>query len=316
EAPQDAATASTDETVAADEHVEHTTPPANDAPFQRPASQPGAAGATRPRFIGAPTPTASPRPRVPATSSRATSSRATEPRRNWFANALGWKVATLAALAAAVTLAIINAQMLREAGNFTNQVATLQQHADDLQTQVTTLESDKSDLEVALAAASTAAEGSTDEVANQLAALQEEVAKLQAENQQIRADYNELLLQQASTEQQLVEFAQAQTLVPIFGTEDTPDALGGLFSGPEGNLIALRGLDTLPAEQTYELWLIDADGTPVPAGLLGADAPAQTAIRVELPGLVEEYTAVAVSIEPAAGSEQPTGPIVMVGTRT
>ena len=311
EAPQDAATESTDETVAADERAEDTTPQASDAPFQRPASQPGAAGATRPRFIGAPTPTAPPRPRTPATPSRAT-----EPRRNWFANALGWKVATLAALAAAVALAIINAQMLRETSNFTNQVATLQQNADDLQTQVTALESDKSDLEAALAAASTAAEGSNDEVANQLAALQEEVAKLQAENQQIRADYNEILLQQASTEQQLVEFAQAQTLVPIFGTEDTPDALGGLFSGPEGNLVALRGLDTLPAEQTYELWLIDAEGTPVPAGLLGADAPAQTAIRVELPGSVEEYSAVAVSIEPAAGSEQPTGPIVMVGTRT
>lgn len=281
------------------------------APFQRPAHRGGAIGAARGQTIGAPTPIAPPRP-----AAQPASNRPAQPRRNWFAHALGWKVATLASLAAAVVLAVINAQMLQDANNFATQMATLQQNADTFQAQVTTLQTDKSELEQALARAEEDAAAQRAEMAQQLTALNTQVAALQKDNQQLLTDYNEVLFQQTSAADQLTEIVQTETFVPIFGTEDTPGALGALFAGPAANLLALRGLDILPAEQTYELWLIDAEGTPIPAGLLGADAPTHTAIRVDLPEGIEDYAAVAVSIEPAAGSEQPTGPIVMVGTRT
>ncbi|MEZ4663893.1 MAG: anti-sigma factor [Caldilineaceae bacterium] len=219
-------------------------------------------------------------------------------------------------------MAIMNAQMLQETNNIAAQVTTQQQNADALQAQVATLQTEKDDLANALEDAiaardqAIASNNQNDDMAKQIAAMQKEISALQAENQEIRSNYNVSLVQQALLEKQVDAFAQSQILILIFGTEDTPDALGGLFAGPEGNLLALRGLDTLPAEQTYELWLIDADGTPVPAGLLGADAPTHAAVSVELPGALEDFSAVAVSIEPAAGSEQPTGPIVMVGTRT
>lgn len=234
--------------------------------------------------------------------------------RNWFAQATGWKVASLAALAAAVVLAIINAQMLLEANDLRQQLSGATETAAGLEAQVATLEENNSTLEAQLATAN--ANNTSEELAAQVASLQEEIAALQAENQLIREEYNEAQLQQASLETQLTSIAQTQTFVPIFGTEDTPDALGGLFAGPQGNVLALRNLETLPAEQTYELWVIDEAGEPVPAGLLGPDAPQRTTIDVELPGDIENYTAVAVSIEPAGGSEQPTGPIVMLGTRT
>lgn len=72
-----------------------------------------------------------------------------------------------------------------------------------------------------------------------------------------------------------------------------------------GNTLAAPGVDRI-----YELWAIEPDGTPVPAGVFG-DAGGQ--VRDVLALADVNATAWGVTIEPAGGSPQPTSDIVFLG---
>ena len=85
-------------------------------------------------------------------------------------------------------------------------------------------------------------------------------------------------------------------------------------AGSGESVIVVSGLAPAPEGRTYELWALRGDRPPEPAGLFAVGPEgslARRSARVERPG---EVTAFAVSIEPAAGSPAPTGPIVLVGT--
>jgi anti-sigma-K factor RskA len=69
-------------------------------------------------------------------------------------------------------------------------------------------------------------------------------------------------------------------------------------------VIVMSGLPRLPAERTYELWLIGA-GPPRPAGTMRPPAG-----PVLVTGL-GDATRVGVTVEPAAGSPRPTSPPVL-----
>jgi anti-sigma-K factor RskA len=80
--------------------------------------------------------------------------------------------------------------------------------------------------------------------------------------------------------------------------------------------VVLAGVEKPDPGRTYELWAIRAGRAPEPAGLLRvAEGPstAQPVARIPEPAGVAAF---AVSIEPAAGSTSPTGPIVLVGKVT
>jgi anti-sigma-K factor RskA len=80
--------------------------------------------------------------------------------------------------------------------------------------------------------------------------------------------------------------------------------------------VVLSGLPSPGPGKTYELWAIRAGKSPEPAGLIavgGEPATAARAARIAEPTAVAAF---AVSIEPAAGSTSPTGPIVLVGKVT
>lgn len=91
----------------------------------------------------------------------------------------------------------------------------------------------------------------------------------------------------------------------------TPDGEAGTFRvvwSPGQDRVAVIG-DGLPdpgADRVYELWAI-VDGTPVPAGLFEVDDGAVRDVAD-----IDDVDPVAwgVTIEPAAGSEAPTTPIV------
>jgi anti-sigma-K factor RskA len=72
------------------------------------------------------------------------------------------------------------------------------------------------------------------------------------------------------------------------------------------------GLDPAPAGKAYEMWVI-AGGAPVPSGLFQVDP--QGRVVGDLPWLEETPSAktFAVTLEPAAGTAAPTGPMVMAG---
>jgi anti-sigma-K factor RskA len=152
-----------------------------------------------------------------------------------------------------------------------------------------------------------------------LALLQQQVTALEAALAARSAEVAALdqtivdLQQQLAREQaQLALFSDADRVIAIGSTGVQPDVRGAFFQRGETAMLAVRGLAPLPAGQTYQLWLIPAEGTPASAGLLGREG--ETVRRaVAIPEDAGSFVAVGISIEPAEGSEAPTGPIVALG---
>jgi anti-sigma-K factor RskA len=89
-----------------------------------------------------------------------------------------------------------------------------------------------------------------------------------------------------------------------------PAARGRVFVSPKGVVLIAAHLPKLDSAHTFELWVLPAGGTPVPAGTFQGEAIANSA---SAPGVVYVYqgstanaTAIAVTVEPEGGSPQPT----------
>jgi anti-sigma-K factor RskA len=87
-------------------------------------------------------------------------------------------------------------------------------------------------------------------------------------------------------------------MVPVSGVS------GSLVVTPSGSaaLVALH-LSAAPAGKTYEAWVIHGKNAPVPAGLFNG-GPGATFVPID--GKVKRGSVVAVTVEPAGGSAQPT----------
>jgi anti-sigma-K factor RskA len=109
--------------------------------------------------------------------------------------------------------------------------------------------------------------------------------------------------------------ARLDEVQQIAAVYQATDAQPAVLTGAEGEgvftfsatlrrgVFITHDLEAAPAESVYELWLIDDEG-PHPAGLFEAGEP----ILVEgvVPGQV-----IAVTLEPAGGSELPTGEVLL-----
>ncbi len=73
------------------------------------------------------------------------------------------------------------------------------------------------------------------------------------------------------------------------------------------------GLQPPPENQAYQTWLFDAEGQRTSAGLLafGAD-PGFGWLMIEAPKPMAEFIGLGVTLEPAGGSDAPTGPPILV----
>lgn len=201
---------------------------------------------------------------------------------SWWQRALGWKIATGLAGAAAIALIALTVQNQATMQKMQNELAATQQN-------LVELESENSELALSTEA-------------------------LQAE---ITAQQEALAAGQIAQQVQATTMLTAQRAVFLGGTDDAPQANGSLFVGENNTgTLVLGGLDPLPADQTYQLWLIPDGGNPVPAGLFAVndDDTTSTTITLDLPTVDTGFSAVGISIEPAAGSPAPTGPIVLLGT--
>ena len=67
-----------------------------------------------------------------------------------------------------------------------------------------------------------------------------------------------------------------------------------------------------PQDKSYQLWLVPLSGAPVDAGLVAPNQENGAVVVHLTPGLVAKEFAV--TLEPAGGKPQPTGPMVLVGT--
>lgn len=101
----------------------------------------------------------------------------------------------------------------------------------------------------------------------------------------------------------------------LSATKTPPQPQGKtIYARDRGTLIFVASnMPALPAQKTYELWLIASSGAAIPAGLFQPDAHGNaTLVNPPLPVGVEAKT-FAITVEPASGSPAPTSQPIMVG---
>jgi anti-sigma-K factor RskA len=102
--------------------------------------------------------------------------------------------------------------------------------------------------------------------------------------------------------------------IDLAGQKDAPGAAGRAFWSPSRGLVfTATNLPPPDAGRQYQLWVITPAGARISAGLLDL-AGAGRAISVVDPAIAAEVGTVAVTVEPAGGVPQPTGPIVLAGS--
>ena len=129
----------------------------------------------------------------------------------------------------------------------------------------------------------------------------------------------------AGQQQQLLQAKQliatltspdAERYVLVAGKTPPQPQGRAIYVVSSGTLVFLASnMPELPPQKAYELWLIPANGAPIPAGIFRPNAQGSAAvIRPPLPAGIEAKT-FAITVEPEAGSNAPTSQPVMVGTR-
>ena len=102
--------------------------------------------------------------------------------------------------------------------------------------------------------------------------------------------------------------------VPLNPEDPASPATGFVLisaDGDEGALV-VDGLPPLGEDQEYQLWLI-RDGTRTSGAIFSTDENSYGGTRIRAPRSLLDYSAVGITIEPAGGSLQPTGPRVLGG---
>lgn len=105
---------------------------------------------------------------------------------------------------------------------------------------------------------------------------------------------------------------QPDTKLVNFGTGAPAPPKGSILVNPrDGVLLMASNLPALPAGRTYQMWLIPKGGAPQPAGLFKS-LPNGTALYARPGAVAADTAAVAVSVEPEAGSAAPTTTPIIV----
>lgn len=155
----------------------------------------------------------------------------------------------------------------------------------------------------ALSVASTAQKEKLDEALSELTRRNADLARLQA------------AVREAQDAARMVEL-RASKLVFLRPTDANGKSSAMLVWDPGSKSVHLftSAMNNLPPGRAYELWLINTQKKAVPAGVFSIDshgsAVLNQAVKID-PGTV---VASAISDEPAAGVEQPTGTIRLSGT--
>lgn len=146
----------------------------------------------------------------------------------------------------------------------------------------------------------------TNTLSSQLATLGESNETLATINQEIQARiaYDEQML--------AIYTAPTWEVARIVGTEFALTSSGYIVLDPESDqaVLAVSELEPLSTDFTYQLWLIRDDETRVSAGIFDSD-PEGNSTHIFATETFNTFEAIGVSIEPAGGSEQPTGATVM-----
>ena len=148
-------------------------------------------------------------------------------------------------------------------------------------------------------------------------------ARLRNENERLS---RELAQEQATLQQQQKQLDEARHAQALLESKDTVSvALAQQPGMPKGDVRVMYNakmgmamcdgwVEPAPANKSYQLWLVPMEGKPISAGMIDRGGPINPWM-VKLPeGMPAK--AFAVTLEPAGGMPQPTGPMVLVGPIT
>ena len=102
-------------------------------------------------------------------------------------------------------------------------------------------------------------------------------------------------------------------IVPLAQQPDMPKGTARVMYNMKLGTLTYDGqLDPAPAEKSYQLWIVPAQGNPISAGVFNPVSGQSNRWTMKMPAGVSPK-AFAVTLEPAGGMPQPTGPKVLVG---
>jgi anti-sigma-K factor RskA len=141
-----------------------------------------------------------------------------------------------------------------------------------------------------------------DNLARQVASLESRLDQTQADNRRLAKTLSLIT-------------APGAHAIQLAGLGPAQGAVGHAFVNPRTGQAVIYAFD-LPAPaagKTYQLWWIAAGRPPVPAGTFGVDEHGAARVEVERVADASEVKTWAVTIEPAGGLPQPSGPIILKG---
>lgn len=102
--------------------------------------------------------------------------------------------------------------------------------------------------------------------------------------------------------------------MPLTASDPTSRATGYVLISADGDngALVVDGLPPLDKSQQYQLWLI-RDGNRTSGAVFSTDEKNYGGTRIRAPRSLLDYSSVGITIEPAGGSPQPTGPRVLGG---
>ena len=152
----------------------------------------------------------------------------------------------------------------------------------------------------------------TQQLSALLAAQEAQARQLQAQLNAQTLDMQQLDAQLAQGRRIVSVAADVNAKTVFIANKQLPQSASLSLRFSQNNQAAVLSIANLPPlsdQQTYQLWLFDASGKLIPSTVFSQVA---TAVLVETPATLGSYVNFAVSIEPKAGSLQPTGPVVAI----
>lgn len=204
-------------------------------------------------------------------------------------------------------------QALRDLGSARSEVAMLQTRLDRQQSELSDARSAQAQLRESVSNSESERRASE----TRIRSLQAEVSELTKARQQLTATIQSRERQAEQTTNLLTQLSAPGTkLVALRGTEAAPNARAYALISADGRLTLLgEGLPNLPANRTYQLWLMRSSGGPViSGGLVQPVSQRQYRVQFNEGKALEHLRALAVTDEPAGGSPLPTGRKVLIGT--
>ena len=115
------------------------------------------------------------------------------------------------------------------------------------------------------------------------------------------------------TQQVRVAVITGATREIVLNSDIQPNATATFYVHNDIGVLVAHNLQPLPETQTSQLWLIGADGVPLPSGLMPIHSQEPGMLTITIPEEGRDFVNVGVTIEPAKGSDTPTAPIILLG---